>query len=417
MDRLRIRCDAFGSAWVWMLVVVSLLPVGCASTFETPPPFDSADWRNSASTVVEDDFRVSAAVPSREQSKAIFGVDLSSKKVQPLWLEFENNTDKRFWFLPTGLDPEYFSPLEVAFSFHSKFAPTANARLDEHIESLAIPLRADPQTTVSGFVFTNEDKGSKFVSVDLIGKNEARNMSMVLSLPERRLEEGHYHGLVLRLSAPGTVQVEDETELRRYLERLPCCTTSEDGKQAEPLNLVAIGHIKDLGAAFVRREYRYVEVSSRKLFDRRQDVAVRKRSLWTPAQPHIARLWVAPIRYRGMSVWVGQVAMPLGGRFAPAGDTVTALLIDPDVDEARNDMIQDLVYSQSVGKIGFVKGVGQVMVLDPRTTPAGSTYHTDGLRAVFLFDGENTPLSKIGNFDWERLLDHYRKQIDTAESQ
>jgi hypothetical protein len=80
-------------------------------------------------------------------------------------------------------------------------------------------------------------------------------------------------------------------------------------------------------------------------------------------------------------------------------------------------LVQDLAYSQALRKTGFVKGVGKVMAREPRKTPDGSTYHTDGLRAVFLFDGGNVPLSQIGNFDWERLLDHYRKQVDSAESQ
>lgn len=411
------RSDAFARGWVYAAVVFLLLSGGCATTSEAPPAFDSSELRNRATTVVEDEIRVSAAVPSREESQTIFGVDLSSKKVQPLWLEFENNTSKRFWFMPTGLDPEYFSPLEVAFSFHTPLAPKGNARVNDHFESLAVPLRIDPQTTVSGFLYTNQDTESKFVSIDLVGDNEARNISMIVNLPDRLMEEGHYYGLILRLSAPATVQVEDEAELRRELERLPCCTRTEDGAQAEPLNVVVIGDIDAVAPAFVRRQYRYLNVSPRFLFDRPQDTAVRKRTQWTPAQPHVARFWVTPIRFRDMPVWVGQVAMPLGGRFGPGEGANGATLVDPDVDEARNDLIQDLAYSQILAKFGFVKGVGEVSPQNPRITPDGSTYHTDGLRAVFLFLGDTTPLSKVGNFGWERLLDHYRKQLDTAESQ
>ena len=200
MDSLRIRhfprTRVFTRKWGWLLFAVSMLLDGCASTFESPPPFDYAHYRENASTVVTDDFRVSALVPSREQSKAIFGVDLSSKQIQPLWLEIENNTDKRFWFLPTGLDPEYFSPLEVAFSFHKRFSDEANTKLDEHIESLTIPFRLDPRTTVSGFVYTNEDPDSKFVSVDLVGEREAKNISMVVPLAERLMQEDHYDEVI-----------------------------------------------------------------------------------------------------------------------------------------------------------------------------------------------------------------------------
>lgn len=86
--------------------------------------------------------------------------------------------------------------------------------------------------------------------------------------------------------------------------------------------------------------------------------------------------------------------------------------IDPDVDEARNDLAQDVVYSQFLTKLGFVKGVGRVMATRPRTTPTGGTYHTDGLRAVFLFEQRSVALSEIEFFDWERLVDYHRQQFD-----
>ena len=84
--------------------------------------------------------------------------------------------------------------------------------------------------------------------------------------------------------------------------------------------------------------------------------------------------------------------------------------IDPDVDAARNDLIQDMVYSQCLTKLGFVKGVGRVMASQPRATPSGTIYHTDGLRAVFLFEQKSVSLSEIEFFDWERLIDHHRQQ-------
>ena len=88
--------------------------------------------------------------------------------------------------------------------------------------------------------------------------------------------------------------------------------------------------------------------------------------------------------------------------------------IDPDVDAARYDLIQDMVYSQFLTKLGFVNGVGRVMASQPRTTPSGATYHTDGLRAVFVFEQGSVSLSEIEFFDWERLIDHHRQQLGTS---
>lgn len=123
-----------------------------------------------------------------------------------------------------------------------------------------------------------------------------------------------------------------------------------------------------------------------------------------PAQPHIVRLWLVPFRFQGKHVWVGQVSTPLGGRFAEATPDGADPLMAPDVDEARNDLIQDWVYSQSLTKLGYVTGVGRVRVSAPRTTPNGGTYYTDGLRAVLLFEQGHVSLSDLGFFEWERLV-------------
>jgi hypothetical protein len=85
------------------------------------------------------------------------------------------------------------------------------------------------------------------------------------------------------------------------------------------------------------------------------------------------------------------------------------------VDETRNNLVQDIIYSQSLIKMGFVKGVGRVMASTPRKLPSGATYHTDGLRAVLMFEKRPVSLSEIEFFEWERLVNHYRQQLDTGE--
>ena len=49
---------------------VAAIIVGCAAAFDKPAPFDDVDLRNRATTVTENSIRVSAAVPSREESGA-----------------------------------------------------------------------------------------------------------------------------------------------------------------------------------------------------------------------------------------------------------------------------------------------------------------------------------------------------------
>ncbi len=398
------------------LVLNILLPAvlfsGCATTFTPPGSFNEAALRERAISVTKDGIRVSAAVPSQEESRAIFGVDLVKKKIQPLWLEVENKTDHRWWFLPTGLDAEYFSPLEVSFGFHKRFSKQANLAIDEHIEALNISLRIDPDSKVSGFVYTNPDKGLKIVNVDLIGDKRAKNFAMLVPTPGQEIVDRKLQQLLDSIAGSQATEVEDESTLQTLLEQLPCCKSSKDGEQGEPLNFVLIGSADEIFPAFVRRNYRYSEVSPQYVFGRSQDVSARKRDRWVPAQPHVVRFWFTRLRFRGAPVWVGQVSTPLGGRFVRKQSSQTSVPIDPDVDEARNDLAQDVVYSQFLTKLGFVKGVGRVMATRPRTTPTGGTYHTDGLRAVFLFEQRSVALSEIEFFDWERLVDYHRQQFD-----
>ncbi len=404
-----LREFRFRLALIFLLFAV--LFSGCSSTFKPPAPFNDVALREHAVSVTEDGIRVSAAVPSVEESRAIFGVDLDKKKIQPLWLEIENKSDYRWWFLPTGLDSEYFSPLEVAFGFHKKFSRKANLAIDEHLEALNFSQRIDPGSKVSGFVYTNQDEGLKVVNVDLIGDKRAKNVALLVPTPGQEMANEKFQLLQKRSAGSQATEVEDESHLRMLLEQLPCCTSNKDGEQGEPLNFVTIGELDEMIPPFARRNFRYTGVSPQYVFGQPQDFSGRKRDRWVPAQPHVVRVWLTPIRFQGKPVWVGQVSTPLGGRFVRGATDQTSVPIDPDVDEARNDLIQDLIYSQFLTKLGFVKGVGRVMASQPRTTPSGANYHTDGLRAVFLFEQRSVSLSEIEFFDWERLVDHHRKQF------
>ena len=391
---------------VGMVAFFAMITLACATTFERPGPFEDAGFRNRAKTIAEDGIRISATVPDLEESRTIFGVDLEKKGIQPLWLEIENNTDRQIYFLPTGLDPEYFTPREVSFGFHRSFSKIANTKMDEHMENLGFHNLIKPQSTSSGFVFTNLDEVSKLVTVDLIGREWTKSFTLVVPTQNASFTDYHYE-LMLRMTVSSElVEAKDESRLRELLEQLPCCTSSKDGIQSEPLNIVLIGQIQDISTAFARRNYRYTAVSPRYVFERPQDVSVSKRDRWVAAQPHLLRVWLTNIRYQNKPVWIGQVNTPLGGRFAQATLDGKDSYVEPFIDEARNDLIQDIIYSQSLVKMGFVKGVGRVMASTPRKIPGGATYHTDGLRAVLMFERQPVSLSEIEFFGWERLVDH-----------
>jgi hypothetical protein len=132
------------------------------------------------------------------------------------------------------------------------------------------------------------------------------------------------------------------------------------------------------------------------------DAVVRKRSQ-AGAPATWVRVWNTPMRFEGQSVYLAQVARPTGGRFAPRDSQ--NLVLHEDVDEARNLLIQDMMYSAGLDKLGFVTGVGPASQAHSRTTFSGAHYFSDGLRAVMFFATRPLSLSEVQMLDWEPYLD------------
>ena len=403
------------AAMAAVALALLLLTAACASPFERPVPVDHEPLRARAVTKTDDGIRVSAAVPSADESRSIFGVDLDQRGIQPLWLEIENGSERSFYFLPTGLDPEYFAPLEVAFLYQGPFHDEGKAALSEHLEALSFDSRSPilPGETVSGFVYANRADPSMIVNVDLIGREWSDSIGLVVPVPGTEAAQQRMAALSGLYTESDVVEIDDEPALRSALEELPCCAADQTGARSLPLNLVVIGKLDEWGPAFVGRNYRYAPASPWHAFGRMQDLSGRKISRWVAPQPHTLRFWLTPLRYQDKPIWVGQVSTGLSGRFAAAGEGTQR--IEPDVDEARNDVVQDLLYSQALAKIGFVKGAGSAGAAAPGQTPDGSSYHTDGLRAVLVFGGNAVSLAEVDFFDWERLVDHYRRRVATSE--
>jgi hypothetical protein len=398
-----------GAATAAFALAVLLLTAACASPFERPAPVDLGPLRARAVTKVEDGIRVSAAVPSADESRSIFGIDLEQRGVQPLWLEIENGSKRAFYLLRTGIDPEYFAPLEVAFLYKGSFNHQGDAALGEHLEALSFDSRSPirPGETVSGFVYANRANPSMMVDVDLVGREWSDRIGLVVPVPGTEVAQQRVAARSRLYTEADLVELQDEAALRAALEELPCCAVDETGTASLPLNLVLVGTLDECGPAFGRRKYRFTPASPWYAFGRTEDFSAHKISRWVPPQPHTLRVWLTPLRYQGRPVWTVQVSTRLGGRFTAEGTQ----RIEPDVDEARNDVVQDLLYSQAVSKLGFVKGAGSVSATEVRQTPAGSSYRTDGLRAVLVFGGKAVSLADIDFFDWERLVDYYRRQV------
>ena len=114
------------------------------------------------------------------------------------------------------------------------------------------------------------------------------------------------------------------------------------------------------------------------------------RRTWPSASVHRPALLRAgsgsgarPSSYRGDMVFVAQAGRPIGGRFD--AEASQDLRLNADVDEVRNDLIHDFMYSGGLEKLAFVSGVGAVTADQPRTLPGGGQLlHGRAARCLFL---------------------------------
>jgi hypothetical protein len=409
------RCLRAGLSAAFCLTIL-LMASGCATRF-SPVPIDEVPFKSRAQTQAKNGLTVTVAVPTSEEANAIYGADLASKEIQAVWIEVANARGTHYWFLPSGLDPAYFSAVEAAHAFGS------SASTDKHFKTLQFNNPIYPGTTASGFVIVNRDEGYKALDIDLIGPHDSESFTYIVSDPSFK---GDYT-LVDFDSIYASEEItnfQHDHALRQALEQLPCCTTNEDGdQQGDPLNLVLIGSSADIFPALIRRNwhgtekiwseslwrtvtsflqgsrYRYSPISPLYVFGRRQDLAGQKARGTIHERNHL-RLWLAPLQLRGKPVWIGQISRDIGVKYTFKSPTISTHVIDPDVDEARRYLLEDLAYSQALATYGFVHGVGAVDEDAPRENLVGDPWFTDGLRAVMIFTHRPHSLSDVKFLSW-----------------
>jgi hypothetical protein len=386
---------------------------GCA-TLQTPAAMDDTPLRERAVTATVRNVQVSAAVLSAADNRNFFGTDINESGIQTVWVEIVNHSPHTLWLLRSGTDPDYFSPLEVAWSYHGLLSAEENRKIDDHFDKLGIDSLIPPGETRSGFLYVNPHHGIRILNIDLLGQQTTIPFTLFPPVPgeqdETRLDE-----VTAYIAESQNTDYQDETALRQALEQLPCCTTGAQGAlETGPLNLVLIGKLTDIAAAMVHRDYRHVATPAdmaQQVFGRPPDLVARKTGQGgVPA--NWVRLWVAPLHYQGQPVFVGQAGRPVGGRFFAADDTPRRL--HPDVDETRAYVIQDLLYSGGLARLGFVEGVPAVSVEQRRNQPGEFNYHSDGLRAVLFFVTRPLSLQDVEILDWVPALE--RQAAEAAEN-
>jgi len=374
-------------------------------------PLDSVPLEQRAENQTFQDLAVSAAVPSAEESETIFGVPLYEHDIQPVWLKITNQADERIRFSPVGVDPDYFSPLEVAYTLRKGFSKTARQEMDERFNSLGIPRMVDPGETISGFVFTHLSPGTKSFNVDLFGGHTQQNFAFFIKVPG--FVPDHAEVDFKNLYTPVEQQDLDADDLRAELSELACCTHNEEGEPSGlPINLVIIGNGRDVLRAMLRAGWYETQAgmahhesnnqSPSYLFGRTADATFRIQRN-SGVDRNELQAWLSPYRLDGEAVWICQVTNFVGRR-SYIGRVLFGAHLDPDIDDARAFTLQSMWYGQTLEAFAWVSGPASVTYQQPQTDFNNNQYFTDGFRAILWLSGTPYSVLDTAQINWDEKV-------------
>ena len=124
---MRRRCLFFLQA-----VFISIIFFHGCTIYQKPRPIHDVPFQERTQSKINGDVRVTVAVLSAEESRQLFGVNLAGKDIQPVWVRVQNADSVPYWLMSAGLDPDYFSPLEAAYTFHGTIGSSENEKIDDH---------------------------------------------------------------------------------------------------------------------------------------------------------------------------------------------------------------------------------------------------------------------------------------------
>ena len=430
-------------------LVLALAFSGCVRY--RPNTSNRASFMERAQTQTLGDLTATVAVLSDKESKKVFGAPLAKKGVQPVWVDIRNQSTVPYVFIPRNMDPNYYSADEAAYMAHFKqtkkifeagllgilcfpalalipfdfFAVRhANGKMDATFTEEA--MRSNiimPDSREAGFVFTSVDQGTKHVKVDLLSSAGQKTFDFVVTVPGMKAD---YTTKDLENRYPEE-KITDCTaaDIPKLLAQLPCCTTNKKGtRNGDPFNLVLIGDLEDIitiltstgwdetealtfktGLAMARdfftgRENRYSPISPLFHNGHSQDIAFQKARNNINQRLHL-RLWYTSVRYGGKPVWIGAISRDIGVKFTFKVWYLTTHKIDPNLDDARDYILADLLQIEKVSKFGFIEGASAAKPAGPRKNLTGDPYFTDNkLLVIGLSVNDTAPAA----FPWNNLF-------------
>jgi hypothetical protein len=418
----------------------------CGTTRFAPRPLDvPAEFSGMQSKTI-DGVTVSVAILTDAQAQAQFGIDFRRLELQAVWISVRNSTPRKLWFIRSVLDADIYAAEEVALMAADGLESGDYERLRAHLHDESLRSLLLPGMITEGFVYLPRSEGGKYLDIRLSGDayDEAELRERAVRLGDSTLA-GAPRDLRFGFAVPlpdGDFDYErldashiyvgrdppelDAAGLRSALEQLACCTTNEDAsRNGDPLNIVLVGDSADVlnalsrsGWSFTHRitlrsigreisaaiggnAYPVAPISSLYALGRSQDVAL-QRARRSIAQRNHLRLWLAPFRFEGRQVWIGQISRDIGIKLTPKSPTLTTHVVDPEVDVAREYLLHSLVATGLIDRFGFVKGSTLASPAAPARNLTDDPYFSDGMRLVLIIARDPIAPDLIRSLLWER---------------
>lgn len=156
----------------------------------------------------------------------------------------------------------------------------------------------------------------------------------------------------------------------------------------ETRTLTASSGIAMAKAFFTGEEDRYSPVSPLYHKGHPHDLALQKARNTINQRLHL-RLWYTPLRFQGKPVWLGTISRDIGVKFTWKTWYLTTHKIDPNLDDARDYILADLIEAQKVEKFGFIKNIALEKSTKPKKNLTNDPYTTDNKILVVKLSTEN----------------------------
>lgn len=400
----------FRDSYIRVSALALLLVLSACTTIPyTYEPLQNSGIESRAVSQQKGPFTVSASVPGDKESEKLFGIPLRKRGIQAVWMEITNDGEHRARFAPYSVDPKYFPPHEVAYMYRKQFSKQGWQDMESRFFEESLPRYIDGGKTVSGFVFTNATTGTKAFNVDIFYSEKTahyEHFTFFVDVPG--FKPDHTEIDFRNIYNASEYKDLDHIGLKEYVAALPCCTSNGDNSaRGQPIILLLVSNGQELLRALLRsgwiessykRDDSFLNASDY-VFGRPPDTIFRKVRDKTTERNEMG-LWLAPVSVDGKAVWVAQVKHAIGRRYE-IEEIFLGVRQDPDVDDGRNYMLQNMWYSQALKQYAWSSTGMVVPKSEPLIDFSNNAWFSDGLRLILWISGEPVSLRETRDLNWD----------------